>query len=107
MYLTNYVFGEVKIDCRNEVSKNVRVLGTLTFYLLTAGATQRILEYRKNAAERRHFITPRVRKTNYSKEENRMTVGERNKNEPHRCAGNNASNHLCQSKRKQRPRCDL
>ena len=21
MYLTNYVFGEVKIDCRNEVSK--------------------------------------------------------------------------------------
>ena len=28
MYLTNYVFGEVKIDCRNEVSKNVRVLGT-------------------------------------------------------------------------------
>ena len=30
MYLTNYVFGEVKIDCRNEVSKNVRVLGILT-----------------------------------------------------------------------------
>ena len=28
MYLTNYVFGEVKIDCRNEVSKNVRVLLT-------------------------------------------------------------------------------
>ena len=47
MYLTNYVFGEVKIDCRNEVSKNVRVLVTLTFYLLTAVATQRILEYRK------------------------------------------------------------
>lgn len=47
MYLTNYVFGEVKIDCHNEVSKNVRVLETLTFYLLTAGATQRILEYRK------------------------------------------------------------
>ena len=78
MYLINYVFGEVKIDCLNEVSKNVRVLGILTkvglifyksrvgkptvltvgvcqipnsrrnnFYLLTAGATQRILEYRK------------------------------------------------------------
>ena len=30
MYLTNYVFGEVKIDCRNEVYKNVRVLGILT-----------------------------------------------------------------------------
>ena len=30
MYLINYVFGEVKIDCLNEVSKNVRVLGILT-----------------------------------------------------------------------------
>lgn len=30
-----------------EVSKNVRVLERLHFYLLTAGATQRILEYRK------------------------------------------------------------
>ena len=37
-----------------------------------------------------------------------MTVGERNKNESP-CAGNNASNHLCQSKRKQKGRgaiCD-
>lgn len=55
MYLTNYVFGEVKIDCRNEVSKNVRVLGTLTFYLLTAGATQRILEYRKKCRRKAAF----------------------------------------------------
>lgn len=30
MYLINYVFGEAKIDCLNEVSKNVRVLGILT-----------------------------------------------------------------------------
>ena len=29
MYLINYVFGEAKIDCLNEVSKNVRVLGIL------------------------------------------------------------------------------
>lgn len=30
MYLINYVFWEAKIDCLNEVSKNVRVLGILT-----------------------------------------------------------------------------
>ena len=60
MYLINYVFGEAKIDCLNEVSKNVRVLGILTsqiadktisiaakMLLSLDSATQRILEYRK------------------------------------------------------------
>ena len=55
MCLINYVFGEAKIDCLNEVSKNVRVLGILTSQIadktISIAAKMRLsLDSRRDAA---------------------------------------------------------